>query len=119
MNPVVFLAWSLDAILGNAEGTEVANRLMSGKTTFASIWDALEDDPVRVQNLKLRSALLIRIVEEIRSRALTQARAAELLCITQPRVSALLQGKIDQFRLDSLVDVAHRLGLRVALKVTA
>lgn len=42
-----------------------------------------------------------------------------MLCITQPRVSALLQGKIDQFRLDSLVDIAHRLGLRVALEVAA
>lgn len=92
---------------------------MNDRTAFASVWDALEDDPVRVHNLKLRSALLIRIAEEIRSRALTQARAAELLCITQPRVSALLQGKIDQFRLDSLVDIAHRLGLRVALEVAA
>ena len=97
----------------------MVNRLMSDKTAFASVWDALEADPVRVQNLKLRSKLLIRIAEEIRSHGLTQARAAELLCITQPRVSALLQGKIDQFRLDSLVDIAHRLGLRVALEVAA
>jgi predicted XRE-type DNA-binding protein len=92
---------------------------MNDKTAFACIWDALEDDPVRVQNLKLRSALLIRITEEIRSRALSQTRAAEILCITQPRVSALLQGKIEQFRLDSLVDIAHRLRLRVALEVAA
>jgi predicted XRE-type DNA-binding protein len=92
---------------------------MNDKKAFASVWDALEDDPVRVQSLKLRSALLIRIAEEIRSRGLTQARAAELLCITQPRVSALLQGKIYQFRLDSLVDIAHRLELRVVLEVAA
>lgn len=119
MKPVVFLARSLDAIFGDAEETVVAHRLMNGKTTFASVWDALEADPVRVQNLKLRSALLIRIAEEIRSRGLTQARVADLLCITQPRVSALLQGKIEQFRLDSLVDIAHRLQLRVSLEVAA
>lgn len=92
---------------------------MNEKKSFASIWDALEDDPVRVQNLKLRSELLMRIADEVRTRGLTQTRAAELLRITQPRVSALLQGKIDQFRLDSLVDIAHRLGLRVALEVAA
>ena len=92
---------------------------MNGKKAFASVWDALENDPVRVQNLKLRSALLMRISEELRSRGLTQIQAAELLHITQPRVSALLQGKIDQFRLDSLVDIAHRLGLRVSLEVAA
>ena len=88
-------------------------------TEFESPWDALESDPVRVQNLKLRSELLMRVAEELRTRGLTQTRAAELLCITQPRVSALLQGKIEQFRLDSLVDIAHRLGLKVAVQVAA
>lgn len=92
---------------------------MSHKFEFDSVWPALEDDPVRVQNLKLRSELLMRIVEELRARDLTQARAAEILCVSQPRISALMQGKIDQFRLDSLVDFTHRLGLRVAIEVAA
>jgi predicted XRE-type DNA-binding protein len=92
---------------------------MSGKTPFSSVWDALEDDPVRAQNLKLRSELMMRIAEELRARGLTQSRAAEMLCITQPRVCALMKGKIDQFRLDSLIDLAHRLGLRVAIEVAA
>lgn len=92
---------------------------MSEEKAFASVWDAIEDDPIRVQNLKLRSALLMRIGEELQARELTQTRAARLLSITQPRVSALLQGKIEQFRLDSLVDIAHRLGLQVDLRVAA
>ena len=92
---------------------------MKHHTEYESPWDALENDPVRVQNLKLRSELLMRVAEELRARGLTQTRAAELLCITQPRVSALLQGKIEQFRLDSLVDIAHRLGLKVAVQVAA
>ena len=50
---------------------------------------------------------------------LTQAKAAEILCINQPRVSALLQGKIEHFRLDGLVDMAHRLGLNVSVLVAA
>jgi predicted XRE-type DNA-binding protein len=50
---------------------------------------------------------------------LTQTQAAELLHLTQPRVSALLRGKIEEFRLDSLVDIAHRLGLSVELLVAA
>ena len=80
---------------------------------------SLEDDPVRVENLKLRSALMIRITEKINSQAFTQAQAAKLLHITQPRVSAFLKGKINEFRLDSLVDMAHRLGLHVSLLVAA
>jgi len=92
---------------------------MTNNLQFESVWNALEDDPVRVQNLKLRSALLIEITEKLRSLDLTQAKATEILCITQPRVSALLQGKISKFRLDSLVDMAHRLGLNVSIRVAA
>lgn len=92
---------------------------MTNSLQFESVWDALEEDSVRVQNLKLRSVLLIDITEKLRSLDLTQARVAEILCINQPRVSALLQGKIDKFRLDSLVDMAHRLGLNVSIRVAA
>lgn len=92
---------------------------MNTKQRFDSIWDAIEDDPVRVENLKLRSAVLIEITEILKNRELTQQQTAELLHITQPRVSALLKGKINDFRLDSLVDIAHRLGLHVTLNVAA
>ena len=92
---------------------------MPAATKFSSVWDALEDDPVRAQNLKLRSGLMMRISSEIKALELTQSQAAELLYLTQPRVSALLRGKIEEFRLDSLVDIAHRLGLSVELLVAA
>ena len=92
---------------------------MSKSQQFNSVWNALEDDPVRAENLKLRSVLLREIAQKIRSMELTQAKAGEVLRINQPRVSALLQGKISQFRLDSLVDMAHRLGLNVSILVAA
>lgn len=92
---------------------------MNKTQQFNSAWDALEDDPVRAENLKLRSVLLMEIAEKVRSLELTQTRAGEILRISQPRVSALLQGKINQFRLDSLVDMAHRLGLNVSILVAA
>ena len=92
---------------------------MSDNGRFANVWDALEDDPVRVENLKLRSALMIEIAGRIKDQELTQTQAAEVLHITQPRVSALLKGKINDFRLDSLVDMAHRLGMHVSINVAA
>ena len=92
---------------------------MSGKTYFESVWDALEDDPVRQENFKLRSELMIAISETIQERSLKQQEAAEALHISQPRVSALLKGKLDEFRLDTLVDLAHRLGLHVSINVAA
>ena len=92
---------------------------MTKNDRFTSVWDALEDDPVRQENLKLRSTLMMGIAERIKDRGLTQTQAAEVLHITQPRVSALLQGKISDFRLDSLVDMAHRLGMHVSISVAA
>ncbi len=92
---------------------------MTKNDQFTSVWDALEDDPVRQENLKLRSALMMEIAERIKDQRLTQTQAAEVLHITQPRVSALLKGKINDFRLDSLVDMAHRLGMHVTISVAA
>jgi len=92
---------------------------MSKEQIFESVWDALEDDPVRAQNLKLRSALMIEIREKVNELEITQTQTAKVLCISQPRVSALLQGKIDRFRLDSLVDMAHRLDLNVSIRLAS
>ena len=92
---------------------------MSNKDRFNSVWEALEDDPIRQENLKLRSALMMEIAERLKNQGFTQTQAAEVLHITQPRVSALLKGKINEFRLDSLVDMAHRLGMHVSITVAA
>jgi predicted XRE-type DNA-binding protein len=88
-------------------------------TEFNSVWDALEEDPVRQENLKLRSQLMIEINAVLDQKKLTQADIAKLLVTTQPRVSALKKGKINNFRLDMLVDFATRLGLSVSIDVAA
>lgn len=69
------------------------------------------------RNLALRSELMIRISQFVRASGLTQAEVATRLALTQPRLNALLRGKIEQFSLDALVNVATRAGLHVALKV--
>ena len=65
------------------------------------------------------ATLMMEITERIKAQELTQVQAAKVLHITQPRVSALLKGKINDFRLDSLVDMAHRLGMHVSINVAA
>jgi predicted XRE-type DNA-binding protein len=47
--------------------------------------------------------LLIQLQKAIASRGLTQAKAARILPVTQPRVSDLLRGRIDLFSTDSLI----------------
>ena len=63
----------------------------------------------------IRSDLMIRLQELITSRGLTQAEAARLLRVSQPRVSDLLRGRIDLFSTDTLIDMLGDLGVRVQL----
>ncbi len=84
-----------------------------------NIFDALEDDPVRRENLKLRSQLMSEINSKIDEDSKTQKELATILQTTQPRVSALRKGKINSFRLDMLFDFSVRLGLNISLKVAA
>ena len=89
------------------------------KQTFNSVWDAIEDDPIKAENFKLRSALMNDIVLKLAEVADSQKEAAIILKTTQPRISALKQGRINSFRLDMLVDFALRLGLGVSINVAA
>ncbi len=84
---------------------------------FESVWDAIEDDPGMAENLKLRSSLMIAIKRYIERKGMTQAQAARVLRVTQPRISNLIHGRIDAFSLDLLVKMATTAGLRVTMDV--
>lgn len=58
----------------------------------------------------VRVSLAREIARIVSDRGLTQCQAAELLGTTQPRVSALLAGKVDGVSLDRLVRFLNTLG---------
>ena len=59
--------------------------------------------------------MMLNLQKVIRARGLKQAEAAELLGVTQPRVSDLMRGRIDLFSIDTLIDMLARLGVRAKL----
>ena len=65
--------------------------------------------------LKVRAELMLNLQKVITARGLKQAEAAELLGVTQPRVSDLMRGRIDLFSIDTLIDMLARLGVRTKL----
>lgn len=69
------------------------------------------------ENLKIRTDLMIRLSKLIETRRLTQAQAAKLFGVTQPRVSDLVRGKIDRFSIDTLVGMLGHAGVRVQVVV--
>lgn len=86
---------------------------------FASVWDAIEDTPEEAENMRLRSVLMTALKSHLARTAMSQAQAAKLLGVTQPRISDLMRGKINLFGLDALVNMATAAGLQIEMRVLA
>ena len=69
------------------------------------------------ENLKVRSSLMATIRGIIEEEGLTQARAAKLFGVTQPRISDVVRGKIELFSIDALVNMVAATGRRVDISI--
>jgi predicted XRE-type DNA-binding protein len=67
--------------------------------------------------LLIKAELAHQISELISARKLTQMEAAELLGIDQPKVSALVRGKLSSFSTDRLFRFLNALGSNVEIRV--
>jgi predicted XRE-type DNA-binding protein len=84
---------------------------------YADVWEALDISPAERQNLRVRSRLMDVIEDIIKERQLTQAQAAKLFGVSQPRVSDLMRGRIDKFSIDALVEWLSRAGYKVRISL--
>lgn len=82
-----------------------------------NVFEDLGFGPDEAEHLRIRSVLMATLRQVIQDRGLTQARAATLFGVTQPRISDLVRGKIDLFSIDTLVDMLARAGFQVKLRV--
>lgn len=64
-----------------------------------------------------KADLVLRIAEGIRARKLTQAKAAKLFGIDQPKISRLLRGQLAGFSTDKLIHFLTLLGQDVVIVV--
>jgi predicted XRE-type DNA-binding protein len=69
------------------------------------------------EHLRVRSELMVSLCKIIEPRRMTQAQAARLFGVTQPRISDLVRGKIDLFSIDTLVDMLAIAGFQVSVRV--
>ena len=60
--------------------------------------------------IKMKEQMMDAVKDTIKARNLTQMKAAELLGISQPRVSQLMNGKSEDFRVDMLIKMLVKLG---------
>ena len=82
---------------------------MKHRITKGSVFDDLGFDKTTAKNYKIRAALMRAIEKEIVDRHLTQAKAAKILAVSQPRISNLLRGKIQLFTIDMLINMLMKL----------
>ncbi|MDR2678079.1 MAG: helix-turn-helix domain-containing protein [Zoogloeaceae bacterium] len=73
-------------------------------------------EPAEAEVMKLRAEVMIRMRERLKETGWTQAEAARRLGVTQPRVSRLIKGKIEDFSLDMLLTLSARVGLHPELR---
>jgi predicted XRE-type DNA-binding protein len=69
--------------------------------------------------LQMRADLMADLRKWIKAKRLTQSRAAEILGVSQSRVSDLIRSKWERFSLEMLITLATRAGMRVTLKKAA
>ncbi|TAN54983.1 MAG: XRE family transcriptional regulator, partial [Rhodospirillales bacterium] len=74
-------------------------------------------DAEEARNLQLRAELMSRIASFVVKSGLSQQVSAKHLGISQPRLNALLKGRIGDFSLDALVVLLSRIGLEVTMKI--
>jgi predicted XRE-type DNA-binding protein len=64
-----------------------------------------------------KAEIVQRICDIIAERRLTQTKAASLLGVDQPKISALMRGKLDGFSLDRLFRFLNALGRDVEIVI--
>ena len=84
-----------------------------------NVFIGLGFSPEEATILAMRAQLMGELRIKIRDMGWTQAEAAQVLGVSQSRVSDLIRGKFEKFSLDMLITLATRAGKKVELKLAA
>jgi len=75
--------------------------------------------PEEAAILQMRADLMVDLRKFIKAKRITQVKAAEILGVSQSRVSDLIRGKWEKFSLEMLITLATRAGMHVSLRKAA
>lgn len=85
---------------------------MSSGNVFADLGFADADERM------LKAQLAVKIAELIERKGWTQAHAAEMIGLDQPKVSHLSRGRLSGFSADRLFAILNRLGHSVEVRIS-
>lgn len=103
-------------MVGEAE-VELENRVNPTVQTSRNVFaDLVRPDP---DELLLTANLALHIRRTFEARKLTQVQAAGLMGLDQPKVSSIINGRLDGFSTDRLMRFLNDLGCDVQISVSA
>ncbi|PCI73272.1 MAG: XRE family transcriptional regulator [Gammaproteobacteria bacterium] len=82
------------------------------KLEYDNIFDAIIDDKSTASEYQTRSDLMIVIRDLINLKGWEQKVAGQHLGLSQPRVSDLVNGRIEKFSIDKLMNCLFKIGYR-------
>ena len=88
-------------------------------TSSGNVFVDLGYSPDEAAILQMRADLMADLRRFIKTKKLTQAKAAEILGVSQSRVSDLTRGKWEKFSLEMLIILATKAGMHVTLQTAA
>jgi predicted XRE-type DNA-binding protein len=83
-----------------------------------SLFARVASDQAELSLLILKSKLWSVLTKIITDRELTQKKAAELLKVSQPRVSNMMKGQLEKFSMDFFIESLTRLGYKLDMDFT-
>ena len=92
----------------------MSNRVIKGQD---NIFEDLGFEPVEAANLKIRTDLILDLQKYIQKQEWTQQQAADFFNETQPRISNLMNGEIERFSIDKLVQMIAKTGMQIKVEV--
>ncbi len=82
-----------------------------------NIFEDLGFEPDKAANLKIRADLILDLQRHIKKRKWTQQQAADFFNETQPIISNLMNGDIERFSIDKLVQMIVKTGMQIKVEV--
>ena len=82
-----------------------------------NVFEDLGFESGEAENLRVRARLMAPLERYVRERDISQEEAADTLGTTQARISELVNGKIEAFSIDALINMLSRAGLEVGIDV--
>lgn len=83
-----------------------------------NIFEDLGFEKSEAANLKIRADLMLTLKQYIQSQGWTQKQAAKFFGETQPRISNLMNGEINRFSIDKLIEMLSRAGMEIKVEVS-